>query len=148
MIVVRSATHEFDALNTTVLKPKFDPVLDEIKGRIIIDTGSGVHIVGRSNVHKKRHSMIRNDGRLLKLNTANRQTDSTSCVNLGSHSFKLPIEACVLDNTCSPNVLSVGKLCHDGWSLTWDAYKTPTLTSPDGLVIRLKVKCFVPCLRS
>ena len=46
----------------------------------------------------------------------------------------------------SPNVLSVGKLCHDGWSLTWNAYKTPTLTSPDGLVIHLKVRCFVPYL--
>ena len=63
--------------------------------------------------------MIRVDGQLLKLNTANGQIDSTSSVNLGSHSFKLPIEACVLDN--SPNVLSVGKLCHDGWSLTWNA---------------------------
>ena len=71
LIVVRSATHGFDALNTTVLKPKFDPVLDEIKGRITIGTGSGVHIVGRSNVHKKRHSMIRNDGQVPKLNTAN-----------------------------------------------------------------------------
>ena len=99
MIVVRSATHEFDALNTTILKPKFDPALDEIQGRIIIDTGSGVHIVGRSNVHKKRHPMIRNDGQVLKLNTANGQIDSTSCVKLGSHSFTLPIEACVLDNT-------------------------------------------------
>ena len=40
-------------LNATVLKTKVDPVLDVIKGRIIVDTGSGVHIVGRSNVHKK-----------------------------------------------------------------------------------------------
>ena len=46
----------------------------------------------------------------------------------------------------SPNVLSVGKLCHDGWSLIWDAYKIPTLTSPGGLVVRLKVRCFVPYL--
>ena len=88
--------------------------------------------------------MIRNDGQVLKLNTANGQIDSTSCVHLGSHSFELPIGACVLDN--SPNVLSVGKLCHDGWSLIWDAYNIPTLTSPGGLVIRLKVGCFVPYL--
>ena len=88
--------------------------------------------------------MIRNVGQVLELNTANGQVDTTSCVNLGSHSFKLPIEACVLHN--SPNVFSVGKLCHDGWSLTRDAYKTPTLTSPGGLAIRLKVRYFVPYL--
>ena len=52
--------------------------------------------------------MSRADGQPLKPNTANGQIDSTSCVNMGSISFKLPIEACVLDN--SPNVLSVGKL--------------------------------------
>ena len=119
----------------------FDPVLDEIKGRIIIDTGPGVHIVGRWSVYKKRHPMIRTDGQPLKLNTANGQIDSTSCVNIGSNSFKLPIEACVLDN--SPNVPSVGKLCNDGWSLKWDAYKTSTRTSPDGFVIHL---CFGPYL--
>ena len=109
-----------------------------------MDTGSGVHIVGRSNVHKKRHSMIRTDGQPLKLNTANGGIKSTSCVSIGSESFKLPIDACVLDN--SPNVLGVGKLCHDGWSMVWDAHKTPTLISPNGLVIQLKVRCFVPYL--
>lgn len=121
-----------------------DPVADEIKGRIIVDTGSGVHIVGRSNVHKKRHPMIRTDGRPFKLNTANGQIDTTSCVSIGSKRFKLPIEACVLEN--SPNVLSVGRLCHDGWSLNWNAHKTPTPTSPDGLVIYLKVRCFAAYL--
>ena len=111
------------------------------KGRIIVDTGSGVHIVGRPNAHKKRHSMIRTDGRPLKLNTANGQINSTSCVSIGSASFKLPIEACVLEH--SPNVLSVGKLCNEGWSLNWNAHQTPTLTSPNG---HLKVTCFVPYL--
>ena len=52
--------------------------------------------------------MIRADGWPLKLNTANGQIDSTSCVNIGSNNFKQPVEACVLEN--SPNVLSVGKL--------------------------------------
>ena len=66
--------------------------------------------------------MIRIKGQVLKLNAANGQIDSTSCVNIGPHSFKVPIEACVLDN--SPHVLSVGELCHDGWSLIWDVYKT------------------------
>ena len=51
---------------------------------------------------------------------------------------------CLIIHT--PNVLSVGKLYHDGWSLIWDAHKTPTLTSPDGLAVRLKVRCFVPYL--
>ena len=115
-----------------------------IKGRIIVDTGSGVHIVGRSDVHKKRHSMIRADGQPLKLNTANGQIGSTSCVSIGSVSFKLQIEACMLEN--SLNVPSVGQLCNEGWSLNWNAHQTPTLTSPDGLVIRFKVKCFVPYL--
>ena len=85
--------------------------------------------------------MIRADGQPLKLNTANGQIDSTSCVSIGSACFKLPIEACVLEK--SPNVLSVGKLCNLGWSLNWNAHQTPTLTSPDGLMFRLKVKCFV-----
>ena len=92
----RSADNEFSVLNATVLKTKVAPVLDVIKGRIIVDTGSGAHIVGRSNVHKKRHSMIRADGQPLKLNTANAQIDSTSCVSIGSANFKIPIEACVL----------------------------------------------------
>ena len=117
---VRSAENELSALNATILKTKVDLVLDEIKGRIIVDTGSGVHIAGRSNVHKKRHSMIRTDGQPVKLNTANGQIDSTSCANLGSESFKQPVEAGVLEN--SPHVLSVGKLCHDGWSLHWNAH--------------------------
>ena len=143
-IDVRSAAHELNALNATILKPKTDPALDDTKRRTIIDTGSGAHIVGRPNVHNKRHSMIRTDGHPLKLNTANGQLDSTRCFSIGSSSFNLPIEACVLDN--SPDVLSVGKLCNDGWSLKWNARKTPTLTSPDGLVIHLKVRCFVPYL--
>ena len=117
-----------------------------MKSRGVLSLTQGqVHIVGRSNVHKKRRSMIRTDGQPLKLSTASGQIDSTSCVNIGSSSFKLPIEACVLDS--SPNVLSVGKLCNDdGWSLKWNARETPTLTSPDGVVIHLKVRCFVPYL--
>ena len=43
--------------------------------------------------------MIRADGQLLKLNTANGQIGSTSRVSIGSASFKLPIEACVLENS-------------------------------------------------
>ena len=88
--------------------------------------------------------MIRADGQLPKLSTASGQIDSTSCVNIGSNSFRFPIEACVLDN--NPEILSVGKLCNGGWSLKWNAYKTPTLNSPDGLIIHLKVRCFVPYL--
>ena len=114
-----------------------DPDLDEIKGRITVDTGSGVHIVGRPNVHKKRHSLIRADGQPLKLNTAKGQIYFTSCVRIGSGSFKRPFEACVLEN--SPNIFSVGKLCHEGWSLNWPAHRTPTPTLPDGLVIHLRV---------
>ena len=41
----------------------------------------------------------------LKLNTASGQIDSTSCFSIRSKGFKLPIEACVLEN--SPNVLSI-----------------------------------------
>ena len=131
---VRSADNEFSsALDATTPKTKVDPVLDVTKGRIIVDNGSGVYIVGRSNVHKKRHSMIRADGQPLKLNTAKGQIDATSCVRIGSTNFKLPIEACVLDN--SPNVPSVGKLCHEGWSLNWNGHQTPTLISPDGMMI-------------
>ena len=54
--------------------------------------------------------MIRDDGQPLKLNTANGQIGSTSCVSIGSACFELPIEACVLEN--NTNVLSVGKLCN------------------------------------
>ena len=46
----------------------------------------------------------------------------------------------------SPNVLSVEKLCNEGWSLNWNAHKTPALTPPDGLMIHLKVRCFAPSL--
>ena len=60
-------------------------------------------------MHKKRHSMIKTDGQLLKLNTANGQIDSTSCVSIGSKSFKQSIEACVLEN--SPQMFSVGENC-------------------------------------
>ena len=86
-----------------------------------------------------RHSIIRTDGQPLKLNTANGRIDSTSCVSIGAISFKLPIEACVLED--SSNVLSVGKVCHEGWSLNWSAHQIP-----DDLMVRLKVKCFVPYL--
>ena len=43
LIHVRSATHEFNTMNATILKTTCGPVLDEIKGRIIIDTGPGSH---------------------------------------------------------------------------------------------------------
>ena len=46
-------------------------------------------------------------------------------VRLGSTSFKLPIEACVLKN--SPNVLSVRKFCDEGWS---ELERTPN-SDPD-----------------
>ena len=95
-------------------------------------------------MHKKRHSMITAYGQPMKLNTAHGQIGSTSCASINSKSSRLPIEACVLGN--SPNVLNVGKLCNEGWSLNWNARQTPTPTSPDGLMIHLKVRCFVPCL--
>ena len=79
---VRSADKEFSVLNATTFKTKVDSVWGVVKGRIIVDIGSGVHIVWRSNVHKKRHSTIRADGQLLNLNTANEMIDPTSCVRI------------------------------------------------------------------
>ena len=136
---VRSAENEFNALNATILKTKCDPTLMKSKDALSL-TLVQVFTLWDDQTCTRRHSMVRTDGQPLKLNTANRQIDSTSCVSIGSKSFKLPIEACVLEN--SPNVLSVRKLCNEGWSLNWNAHKTSTLTSPDGLIIHLKVRCF------
>ena len=80
-----------------------------IKGRIIIDTGSGVHIVGKDNIHPKCHSLIQT-GNPIQLNTANGCVKSDQCIFIGSPAFReyIPtLEACVLER--SPNVLSVGK---------------------------------------
>jgi hypothetical protein len=115
-----------------------------IKGKMIIDTGSGVHIVGKSNIHPTSMSLVRG-GLPMRLNTANGQVDTDRCVYVGSNRFPNSVRACVLDN--SPNVLSVGKLCAEGWTFKWPGHsKCPYLTSPEGATFFLPVKNNVPYL--
>ena len=94
-----------------------NPIIpSSIRGRIVVDTGSGVHIVGRDNIKSKSHSAIYT-GPPYRLNTANGQIDTSECINVGSSGMHHSMRACVLNN--SPNVLSVGKLCADGWTFHW-----------------------------
>ena len=84
-----------------------------IKGRIVIDTGSGVHIVGKNNIDPQAAHAIYT-GRPYRLNTANGSIDVSNSINIVTPGFQGVLQACVLDN--SPNVLSVGRLCDDGWT--------------------------------
>jgi hypothetical protein len=129
-----------------------------IRGRIVIDTGSGVHIIGKHNVESHATSAIFT-GPPLRVNTANGQIDTSSCINIASPGFQGTIQACVLEN--SPNVLSVGTLCNEGWTFYWTgaekinkrlhkdpvkgvAQSVPLLYSPQGLKFGLKVRNNVP----
>ena len=99
---------------TSIVKHPNNGIGLPIKGRIIIDTGSGVHIVGKDNIHPKCHSLIQ-AGIPIQLNTANGCVKSDRCIFIGSPDFPkyIPtLEACVLEQ--SPNVFSVGKLCSEG----------------------------------
>ena len=132
---------------TSIVKHHHPGIGLPIKGKIIIDTGSGVHIVGKHNIHPKCQPMIQG-GAPIQLNTANGCVNSDRCIFIGSTTYAkwIPtLQACVLDK--SPNVLSVGKLCSDGWTFQWLAgSKTPTLTSPSGQCLYLPVRNHVPYL--
>ena len=121
-----------------------------IKGKIIIDTGSGVHIVGKNNIPKQSHPWIQR-AQPVCLNTANGQINADQSVLIGSQRFRGTIRACVLDNR--PNVLSVGQLCNNGWTFHWEgsassAPSLPVLISPDGRQFHLSVRNNVPYLDS
>ena len=121
-----------------------------IKGKIIVDTGSGVHIVGKNNIPKQSHPWIQR-AQPACLNTANGQINADQSVLIGSQRFRGTIRACVLDN--SPNVLSVGQLCNNGWTFHWagspaSAPSSPILISPDGRQFHLSVRNNVPYLDS
>ena len=54
------------------------------------------------------------------------------------------VPACVLQS--SPNVLSVGQLCSQGWKFIWTNKERPRLITPNGKVLSLQVNNHVPYL--
>ena len=55
------------------------------------------------------------------------------------------IQPMLLANT--PPVLSTGKrVIQEGWSFEWRQASGPVLTKPDGTIIRMSVKNFVPII--
>ena len=117
-----------------------------IQGNVIIDTGSGVHIVGRRNILKENRNFIYKVQNPLSLSTANGTILSRKWLNLSLESQKpgSNIAACVLKD--SPNVLSVGQVCQQGWKFIWDRIDRPKLIAPNKEVFHLSVRNFVPHL--
>ena len=69
-----------------------------VKGRIVIDTGSGVHIVGKNNIDPQAAQAIYT-GHPYRLNTANGRIDVSSSINIATPGSRDVLQACVLDNT-------------------------------------------------
>jgi len=111
----------------------------------LMDSGSAVDLVSRSDVPGWYVHEIEPIGHALELCTANGRMKVDKKVTLQVGALNEVIEPLVLPNT--PAVLSLGKRCMEGGcSFVWSAGHHPTITDPRGDVHTLEVRDYVPYL--
>ena len=86
-----------------------------------------------------QHMMIKSSTSI----PANGVTCSTKRSSIKFEAFNEPAEAHILEDT--PSVISMGKRCVDlGYSFVWPTGKTPVMLDPNGNIIEMTVKDYIP----
>ena len=114
--------------------------------RWLMDTGSGHDLISDHDIPDwNRENMMEMCPRPGELHTANGVTLVINQVSMQIVNLKDDATALVLEST--PAVLSISARCMEkGWSFEWMAGKEPTMTSPSGHKIQLRLIRNVPYL--
>ena len=115
--------------------------VEERDKRFILDSGSGHDLISSTRI--SRMDLPTYDDKVVNFHTANGVTCSTKRSSIKFEAFNEPAEAHILEDT--PSVLSMGKRCVDlGYSFVWPTGRTPFMLDPNGNIIEMTVKDYIP----
>ena len=115
--------------------------VEERDKRFILDSGSGHDLISSTRIN--RMDLPTYDDKVVNFHTANGVTCSTKRSSIKFEAFSEPAEAHILEDT--PSVLSMGKRCVDlGYSFVWPTGRTPFMLDPNGSIIEMTVKDYIP----
>eukprot|EP00971_Amphidinium_carterae_P059634 1179298-Amphidinium_carterae.2 len=112
--------------------------------RWIVDSGAGLDLISKSEVHDSELQSMSKCVSARKLRTANGVIRAEHVVTCHIGEIGHDVTALVLDK-CPP-VLSLGRRVAQGYSFVWDSENGACLKSPSGKVIHLRVENHVPIL--
>ena len=115
--------------------------VEERDKRFIMDSGSGHDLISAKKVD--RMDLPTYDDAVVNFHTANGVTSSTKRSDIKFEAFDEPAQAHILEDT--PSVMSMGKRCVDlGYSFIWPSGKTPYMIDPNGDIIEMTVRDYIP----
>ena len=115
--------------------------VEERDKRFIMDSGSGHDLISAKKID--RMDMPTYDDVVVNFHTANGVTSSTKRFDIKFEAFDEPAQAHILEDT--PSVMSMGKRCVDlGSSFIWPPGKTPYMIDPNGDIIEMTVRDYIP----
>ena len=115
--------------------------VEERDKRFIMDSGSGHDLISAKQVD--RMDLPTYDDAVVNFHTANGVTSSTKRSDIKFEAFDEPAQAHILEDT--PSVMSMGKRCVDlGYSFIWPSGKTPYMIDPNGDIIDMTVRDYIP----
>ena len=115
--------------------------VEERDKRFIMDSGSGHDLISAKKVDRMDQPTY--DDAVVNFHTANGVTSSTKRSDIKFEAFDEPAQAHILEDT--PSVMSMGKRCVDlGYSFIWPSGKTPYMIDPNGDIIDMTVRNYIP----
>ena len=115
--------------------------VEERDKRFIMDSGSGHDLISAKKID--RMDLPTYDDTVVNFHTANGVTSSTKRSDIKFEAFDEPAHAHILEDT--PSVMSMGKRCVDlGYSFIWPSGKTPYMIDPNGDIIEMTVRDYIP----
>ena len=115
--------------------------VEERDKRFIMDSGSGHDLISAKKID--RMDLPTYDDVVVNFHTANGVTSSTKRSDIKFEAFDEPAQAHILEDT--PSVMSMGKRCVDlGYSFIWPSGKTPYMIDPNGDIIDMTVRDYIP----
>ena len=115
--------------------------VEERDKKFIMDSGSGHDLISAKKID--RMDLPTYDDVVVNFHTANGVTSSTKRSDIKFEAFDEPAHAHILEDT--PSVMSMGKRCVDlGYSFIWPSGKTPYMIDPNGDIIEMTVRDYVP----
>ena len=115
--------------------------VEERDKRFIMDSGSGHDLISAKKID--RMDLPTYDDVVVNFHTANGVTSSTKRSDIKFEAFDEPAQAHILEDT--PSVMSMGKRCVDlGYSFIWPSGKTPYMIDPNGDIIEMTVRDYIP----
>ena len=115
--------------------------VEERDKRFIMDSGSGHDLISAKKID--RMDLPTYDDTVVNFHTANGVTSSTKRSDIKFEAFDEPAQAHILEDT--PSVMSMGKRCVDlGYSFIWPPGKTPYMIDPNGDIIEMTVRDYIP----